>query len=436
MDARLNRAAFLVVTAFFSLGASYRTTNFVVTAPTKALAEKIGKSAEKYRKDLAIEWLGKPMSNWSQPCPIAAQVAPSLGAGGATSFLFDRGEVFGWRMDIQGSEERILDSVLPHEVTHTIFASHFRRPLPRWADEGACTTVEHPSERLKQQNMLISFLRTGRGIAFSQMFQMKDYPQDVLPLYSQGYSLARYLIQQGGKRKFLAYVGDGMKTDDWTATTKRHYKFANLGTLQSSWLEWVKQGSPALATPAMLAKADARLDAQGSADHQEAADDLTYRGQSADEEAGPSTFALAADRGASDISTSLGPVDSVNTLVPPSTLAETDGAAGHLATHEDAAAHARNQRFTDRSNGRSNDHLASAGAKAGSVYGPSLSERRNFSSGLADKQAGASRESFENRPPVNKSGEVHNQDRRLTNGNPTDRPQSGRRVVLEWSKQD
>ena len=37
---------------------------------------------------------------------------------------------------------RILDSVLPHEITHTIFATHFGQPLPRWADEGACTTVD------------------------------------------------------------------------------------------------------------------------------------------------------------------------------------------------------------------------------------------------------------------------------------------------------
>ncbi len=70
----------------------------------------------------------------------------------------------------------MLDSVLPHEVTHTIFASHFRRPLPRWADEGACTTVEHPSERTKQQQMLIEFLHTNRGIPFHPMFAMKEYP--------------------------------------------------------------------------------------------------------------------------------------------------------------------------------------------------------------------------------------------------------------------
>ena len=181
MEARRIAAAFLAaavvsLSAPYALGASYRSTNFVVEAPTPALAEEIGKLAERYRHDLAIEWLGKAMPNWAQPCPIHAQVEPQLGAGGATSFVFDHGEVFGWRMEIQGSHERVLDSVLPHEVTHTIFATHFRRPLPRWADEGACTTVEHISERTKQDRMLIQFLHTGRGIGFNQMFAMTEYP--------------------------------------------------------------------------------------------------------------------------------------------------------------------------------------------------------------------------------------------------------------------
>src|ERR1700733_3279060 len=189
MDARLARAAVLVA-AFVSLGASYRTPNFVVSAPTPQIAEQIGKQAEAFRRDLATLWLGSPLPNWSQPCPITAQVAENLGAGGATSFMFDHGEVFGWTMTIQGSLERILDSVLPHEVTHTIFASHFRRPLPRWADEGACTTVEHAFEKNKQQVMLINFLRTDHGIAFDKLFALKEYPHDVLPLYSEGYSLA------------------------------------------------------------------------------------------------------------------------------------------------------------------------------------------------------------------------------------------------------
>jgi hypothetical protein len=245
MDARIVRA--VVLTAVLaSLGAGYRTPNFVVEASSEGLAHRVGLAAEKYRRELAMLWLNKELPDWSEPCPIKVQAAPHLFAGGETSFVFDRGEVFGWRMRVQGTEERILDSVLPHEVTHTILATHFRRPLPRWADEGACTTVEHAIERNKQQNMLISFLRTNKGIAFSQMFAMKEYPPDMLPLYAQGYSLARYLIDQGGRQKFLNYIGEGLKRENWTGVTKSYYGYRNLAHLQDSWLEWVKQGSPSL----------------------------------------------------------------------------------------------------------------------------------------------------------------------------------------------
>jgi hypothetical protein len=236
----------LVLTAAVGLmGASQRSPNFVVSAPTPEMAAQISRAAETYRRDLAIQWLGSSMPNWAQPCPIEVHVAPHLGAGGATSFMFEHGEVYGWQMTIQGSLERVLDSVLPHEVTHTIFATHFRRPLPRWADEGSCTTVEHQSEKMKQQMMLIEFLRTNRGIPFSRMFVMKEYPRDVMPLYSQGYSLARYLISQGGRRKFLDFLADGMQDDNWTRAMQQHYGYANLAVLQANWLDWVRQGSPA-----------------------------------------------------------------------------------------------------------------------------------------------------------------------------------------------
>lgn len=250
MDARSTRSAAVLAVALviISTGAGYKTPNFVVMAPTPQLAEKIGKAAEQYRHTLAIAWTGKPMPDWSQPCPITAKVSPRLGAGGETSFVFDRNEVYGWQMKLQGTEERVLDSVLPHEVSHTIFASYFRQPMPRWADEGACTTVEHESERSKQHKLLDEFLRTERGIPFAQMFAMKQYPQDILPLYAQGYSLARYLIQQGGRHKFVAFLSQGMRNEQWGVAVRDNYGFKTLGDLQASWLKWVGSGSPMLAS--------------------------------------------------------------------------------------------------------------------------------------------------------------------------------------------
>src|SRR5690606_17746887 len=42
------------------------------------------------------------------------------------------------------------------------------------------------------------------------------------------------------------YVADGLETEDWVEVTQRHYGFSNLNALQTTWLDWVRQGSPAL----------------------------------------------------------------------------------------------------------------------------------------------------------------------------------------------
>jgi len=281
MEAHFYRG-FVLIAAIGLMGASQRSANFVVSASTPEIAAKVCGAAETYRRDLAIQWLGTAMPNWAQPCPIEVHVAPHLGAGGATSFMFEHGEVYGWQMTIQGSLERVLDSVLPHEITHTVFATHFRRPLPRWADEGSCTTVEHPSEKMKQQTMLIEFLQTNRGIPFSRMFVMKEYPHDVMPLYSQGYSLARYLIDQGGRRKFLEFLADGMRDEEWARAMRQHYGYANLAVLQASWLDWVRQGSPAREYKPQPGPASMPGNALASNDRRPRPEaNLIYRGQDA-----------------------------------------------------------------------------------------------------------------------------------------------------------
>ncbi len=245
MDARLIRPALLAATLMVSMGARFQGSNFIVETADPQMAARISQAAEQYRHDLAIAWLGQTLPNWAQPCMMNVQVAPYLGAGGATTFVFDRGEVFGWKMNIQGSAERVLDSVLPHEITHMVFASYFRRPLPRWADEGGATSMEHISEKQKHRQMLIRFLHTGHGIAFGQLFAMTEYPQDVMPLYAEGYSLAEYLIDHGGRRRFVSFLAEGMSDGRWPAAVERYYGAHDLPTLQNEWVAWVGQGFPA-----------------------------------------------------------------------------------------------------------------------------------------------------------------------------------------------
>src|SRR5258705_10700543 len=107
MEARFLRACILAA-AILSLGAgrpyySARSQHFIVSAPTPQLAEEIKNAAEQFRRDLAIEWLGRELPEWQGPCPIRADVAANLGAGGATSFVFHGGAPSQWTMQIQGS---------------------------------------------------------------------------------------------------------------------------------------------------------------------------------------------------------------------------------------------------------------------------------------------------------------------------------------------
>lgn len=253
-DALLNRFGLvflnIALTATAVSGATIRTPNFVVTAPTQPLAQKCGKTAEFYRKYLAEQWLGKEMPRWYKPCQLTVKVG-QFGAGGATTFAFDRGEVFGWRMNVQGSEERVLDSVIPHEVSHTIFASHFRRPLPRWADEGAATLIEHESERRRQALLLKQVWNTSRRIPLQKLLSIKEYPRDmrdVLTLYAEGYSLADFLVQAGGRARYLEFLETAHR-HGWDRAIAQHYSLDNVEVLEQRWNSWVMAGSPQLNIP-------------------------------------------------------------------------------------------------------------------------------------------------------------------------------------------
>ena len=241
----------LLCGAITSVGAGFRTPNFVVDAPTQEFAKQVGEAAEYYRRTLAIEWTGKPLpGNWKYPCPITVKVG-AMGAGGATTFNFQGGEVYGWKMEIQGSEQRILDSVLPHEINHTIFASHFRRPLPRWADEGAASLIEHDSERNLLRDIHSRVMGTRRKIPLKTLLDIKNYPQDkqdVLTLYAEGHSLADYLIQQGGKPKYLQLMA--MAYDrGWEPALKALYGVSSVTSLEKEWDQWVLAGSAKLNIP-------------------------------------------------------------------------------------------------------------------------------------------------------------------------------------------
>ncbi len=151
---------------------------------------------------IAQAWLGHDLPTWSTPCPIRVKLTDGE-AGGLTSFGFNQGRVTDQSMTVEGRLDRILASALPHEVTHTIFASYFGGPMPRWADEGASLLSEDDRERRRHDKIALDLLARRGEVPLARLFVIEDYPKDLMSFYGQGYSISRFLIEMGGRPRFL-----------------------------------------------------------------------------------------------------------------------------------------------------------------------------------------------------------------------------------------
>jgi hypothetical protein len=244
------QVVFVLTGVFAAMGAQFRTTNFLVEAPTPQIAQQAGQMAEHYRREKALEWLGREMPPWPEPCPLRLKVTMG-GAGGATSFAFDQGRVLGQQMNIEGSLDRLLASVLPHEVTHTVFAHFFRCPVPRWADEGGAVLSEDEIEKNRHDQLVRQILNQGRAIPLRRLFGLRDYPNDVMCLYAEGFSVANYLVAASNRPAFLNFVAHGMQYG-WDNAVQTYYHFQSVEELEQAWLSHLR--STRRPTPTLVAQ--------------------------------------------------------------------------------------------------------------------------------------------------------------------------------------
>ncbi len=240
-----------------AFAANFKTANFSVDAPTPELARKFGEMAEYYRKEKALEWIGREMPQWQSPCPLQIQITMGS-AGGATTFQFGyengRPVVSSQSMEIRGETKQLLNSVLPHEITHTVLAYHFGRAVPRWADEGGSVLSENDEERFSHDVRNRELLNAGRGIRLQVLFRMANYPRDMIVLYAQGYSICAYLVEKGGggregRGKLLQFLAIGMQGNDpkshgtpesWNEAARKIYSFDSIDAMEAAWLQALK----------------------------------------------------------------------------------------------------------------------------------------------------------------------------------------------------
>jgi RNA polymerase sigma factor (sigma-70 family) len=218
--------------------------NFSVLAPSGALAEAFAKKAESSRRELARLWLGEEMPRWSKRCHLGIRLKLGGGAGSATEVKYDgSGGYAVLSMKLEGDLERMLNSALPHEMTHTVLAHYFRAQPPRWADEGAAMMSE--DEQVQQNHDLLcrKLLSGGEKFPLRRLFSLKmvkNLPPGVINLDAEGYSVTRFLVERKDRATFLAFVKQGM-AGDWDKAVREKYDFATVEALEEAWLAQLKK---------------------------------------------------------------------------------------------------------------------------------------------------------------------------------------------------
>jgi hypothetical protein len=232
--------AFLLVGVLPSMGASYRTDNFAVEAPTKQVAKQVADTAEQCKQRIAAQWLGKRGAAWAELCTVEVQLLEDQKYG-ASRFSYGNGDQLSRaHIVVKGPLDEILTRVLPHEVTHAVLMLHFGRPIPRWADEGAAVLAEDASKRDEYDRLILHIAeRPENAYSMAYLLGSKTYPSELEVFYPQSYSVTSYLVELKGRRTFLAFLADGMEYD-WESAVKTHYGFKNVDSLERAWFKHLK----------------------------------------------------------------------------------------------------------------------------------------------------------------------------------------------------
>jgi hypothetical protein len=245
------------------LPGSYRSMNFEVYAPSKKKAKIVCLKSEKYYKELlrklryggildkkcriyvydnhadyysSLHAAGIKIPKWSGGCHLPRR-------------YFD----YGYPVVCGFVSDSFLKVVLPHELTHAIFAEFVYgtrieeqrlNSLPLWIDEGMAVYMQEESDYKKRCKKA---LKDNEFISLQKLISFKKYPADEIELayfYAQSPSLTEFLISAYGGSKFLSLskksVFDDEPMDE--LIEKVYYgKINSLQELENDWVAYIKE---------------------------------------------------------------------------------------------------------------------------------------------------------------------------------------------------
>jgi hypothetical protein len=249
---------------------TFMTANFRIFHNDEALARKAAVKAETARRSATKLWSGvEPASPWTPKCDLylyptaevfAAQTQQPRESPGFSTAGLEGGRVTARVVKLRADYAKMLDAVLPHEVTHIVLADLFpTQQIPRWADEGMAVLSEPASEQMLRARDLATPIRD--DILFRlEVLMTAEYPggNHWALYYAQSVSLTRYLVGLGTPRQFVEFVR-ASQTRGIEVALREIYSIEGIAQLETRWKNHTRSAlNPATASASTSSESTTR----------------------------------------------------------------------------------------------------------------------------------------------------------------------------------
>ena len=217
------------------------TENFNVIAPSETIAEAVAKQAEIFRKQAALEWLGKELPSGKGPAMITVTISADKDDG--LTWPIDTPERKFHQIWLTTSADNAVGATLHHEVVHAVINT-FTYPdfLPAWANEGIASQADEAARKESRQQIAAGWANDGRWPQLPTLFQASRIGHTDHEGYAAAASVAQFLASLGGKPKVIEFAKAGQQ-GGWDQAAHDCYGVRDVAELQAQWQNWVSARS-------------------------------------------------------------------------------------------------------------------------------------------------------------------------------------------------
>jgi hypothetical protein len=252
-------AAILAATfaSYASAAGVARNENFSVYVPetlipgqAQRFAELLLERAQKYRAEIAKEWLGEELPAGAGRTTIYVEISSVEDVG--LTWAKDTAERRSHTIWLKTSPRLAIGETLKHEVGHAVFATRYPSPnrLPSWVEEGIASSYDDVIRKDGRQQLLRSWVRTGRAARLDEVLETSDLRSFDEYSYAAATSLVGFLVARGERETVLRFAEDGQRSG-WSAALAAHYGIQSVDELQTQWEAWLAGSFAAPATANM-----------------------------------------------------------------------------------------------------------------------------------------------------------------------------------------